>query len=29
MTGTPDGVGGVKIGDKIEAYGRVGPTVVA
>jgi 2-keto-4-pentenoate hydratase/2-oxohepta-3-ene-1,7-dioic acid hydratase in catechol pathway len=29
MTGTPNGVGGVKIGDQIEAFGRIGEKVVA
>lgn len=29
LTGTPDGVGGVKGGDQVRAYGRVKGSVVA
>lgn len=29
LTGTPDGVGGVKGGDKVKAFGRIKGNVVA
>jgi acylpyruvate hydrolase len=29
LTGTPDGVGPVQAGDKVEAYGRIGEQIVA
>jgi len=29
FTGTPDGVGPVKAGDKVSAFGRIGDKVVA
>ena len=29
LTGTPDGVGPIKGGDKVEAFGRIGEKVVA
>ena len=29
LTGTPEGVGPVKEGDKVEAFGRIGEKVVA
>lgn len=29
LTGTPEGVGSIKIGDRVEAFGRIGETVVA
>lgn len=29
LTGTPDGVGPIRGGDKVEAFGRIGEKIVA
>lgn len=29
FTGTPDGVGGVKVGDHVEAFGRISGNIIA